>query len=60
MYHLISIAKKKRFPIEFWKKENGDRLEIKIPILTQYYDVKIGHHPYLAHLTLGKKTKYKI
>ena len=26
--------KKKRFPIEFEKKENGDRLEIKIPILS--------------------------
>ena len=25
---------KKRLPIEFWKKENGDRLEIQIPILT--------------------------
>ena len=34
--HIISFwsQKKKRFPVEFWKKENGDRLEIKIPILT--------------------------
>ena len=36
-----------------WKKENGDRLEINSPILCQRDDLKISHHPYLAHLSVS-------
>ena len=41
---------KKRMPIEFWKKENGDRFKINSPILRQRYGLKLGHHMYLTHL----------
>ena len=41
---------KKRLPIEFWKKKNGDRFKINSPILRQRYGLKLSHHPYLTHL----------
>ena len=39
--------------MEFWKKENSDRLEINSPTLTQRYGLKISHHPCLTHMTLA-------
>ena len=41
---------KKRLPMEFWKKENGDRFKINSPILSQRYGLKLSHQSYLTHL----------
>ena len=41
---------KKRLPIEFWKKKNGDRFKINSPILRQRLGLKFSRHLYLTHL----------